>query len=399
MLYNNVMLYKLDSKKKIRVWKAYTDFSLNDSGFITIKIEHGQMDGKIQIKERLVRSGKNLGKKSETSIEEQAVLELGYLYQKQFDDTYVLDIKDYREACSPVLAHKFKDKAHTVKFKEPGSLYCASRKYNGIRCFIFTENGVVTKFESRTKKAFKFLPHLAKEVSKFTNKSNIISDGELFHPDIPFEILCSLVNSDEYVEVVDQNTCLTWSTNDVKFYCYDMIDMDDDQLHYDVRFNDFLSPSTDLFKIVEQVIINSETELKNLALQWIKDGYEGLMLRNAKTPYEFGKRSINLLKYKIMEQAEFKIKDIYLAENDDGKVMFTLYNHFAKDSPYNEFDCALKGNKKDNLKYYVDKDLYCDKQWLTVDYQVVSQYNVPLFPVGIIVREGEEAHGQFIPGV
>ena len=124
-----------------------------------------------------------------------------------------------------------------------------------------------------------------------------------------------------------------------------------------------------------------------------------LMLRVSNVPYDFGKRSASLLKYKVMEQAEFKIKRVYLAENDDSKVMFELYNLFNKDEPYNTFDCALKGNKEINLAYYQNKEQHEDQSWLTVDYQVLSAYKVPLFPVGITVRQGSVIDGTFVPEV
>ena len=100
-----------------------------------------------------------------------------------------------------------------------------------------------------------------------------------------------------------------------------------------------------------------------------------------------------------MEDEEFKIKDIYLAENDDQKVMFVLHNHHGeKDSNYSSFDCFMKGDKEINLKYFNLKDQYINK-WLTVQYQTLSKYNVPLFPVGISVREGVEENGRFIPNI
>ena len=54
--------------------------------------------------------------------------------------------------------------------------------------------------------------------------------------------------------------------------------------------------------------------------------------------------------------------------------------------------------RKINLKYFNLKDQYINK-WLTVQYQTLSKYNVPLFPVGISVREGVEENGRFIPNI
>ena len=166
---NNSILYTLDTKGKTRYWKAYSDLQSDRNGWITIKIEYGVKDSaKFITKERHVKSGKNIGKSNETSVQQQAELEIGYLYQKQFDDGYVLDITDYIESKRPQLAHKYNDRKHTVKWLSfvdsstvLSELYYASRKLNGIRCFIFMKDGRVTKFESRTGKSFKYFNHLA----------------------------------------------------------------------------------------------------------------------------------------------------------------------------------------------------------------------------------------------
>lgn len=400
---NNKMLYSLDSKGKIREWKASTDLSKDSTGYITITIEHGQQDGKKQLKERKVKAGKNKGKANETSIEEQAYLEIGYLYQKQLDQGYVFDIASYKIPKRPMLAYKYKEKAHKVVWSDdksnPGILQYASRKLNGIRCFIFVENGIPTLFESRTGKAFKYFNHIADDIKTtyFENK-NYILDGELFHPDIPFEIICSLVNSDDYTEVLDPETGITWSTKDIRFYCYDRSGQDETETFYErfIKSNWYHTESKSVY-LVESVAVLNEEEMIALALKWIKEGFEGLMLRAGNGIYEFGKRSIFLLKFKVMEQEEFKVFKIYLAENDENKVMVTLHNHHNKEEPYNKFDCAIKGNKDLNLEYYKNKVEYEEKAWMTVDYQVLSSYRVPLFPVGIVIRKGEIINDEFVP--
>ena len=50
------------------------------------------MVGIISKKERFINNGKNIGKRNETTIQEQAELELHSLYQKQLDQGYVFDL-------------------------------------------------------------------------------------------------------------------------------------------------------------------------------------------------------------------------------------------------------------------------------------------------------------------
>ena len=403
--FNGVKLYSYNSKNKVLIWYAESDLELDSEGRIPITIYYGQQGGKILQKIRYVNSGKNKGKSNETTIVDQTYLEIGYLYQKQFDQGYVDDITKYKVPKRPMLAYKYKEKCHKIVWVADKArkevLQYASKKLNGIRCFIFIKDGSVTLFESRTGKPFKFFKHISDDIQNNYKFKNEILDGELFHPDIPFEIICSLVNSDDYVEVTDPDTGKVWSTNDIRFYCYDKVNEDLEEQTFYERFilSNWHSAKSTAIHIVESIPVYSETEMIDLAKKWIDEGFEGLMLRAGNGLYEFGKRSINLLKYKVMEQEEFKIILLYLAENDDNKIMATLSNHHNKEEPYNKFDCALKGNKDLNLEYYKNKSEYEHKAWMTVDYQVLSSYKVPLFPVGVIIRKGEVVDGEFIPSV
>ena len=84
--FNNIKLYSRNSKGKVLVWYASTDLTLDADNKITITIFYGQLGGSIQSKIRKVNSGKNKSKSNETTIKEQALLDISYLYQKQLDD-------------------------------------------------------------------------------------------------------------------------------------------------------------------------------------------------------------------------------------------------------------------------------------------------------------------------
>ena len=405
--YNGTPLYTLDSKGKTRIWKAESNLILNNDGHIIITIKHG-VDGsdRIQSKIRTVKSGKNKGRSNETTIEEQTLLEIKSLYQKQLDDGYVFDLQKYQEPLRPQLAHVYEKRKHTVKFdyKHPtatsdySNRYYASRKLDGIRCFIFISDGKVIKFESRTGKPFKYFKHIAEVIEKGLSDSdkdkNIILDGELFNKNIPFVVLCSLINSDDYVETeLDE---INYNTNQVQFHCYDRIDLDNKDVDYFTRFIDITIPSDDInvFK-VQNKIVKSENDLVILGKQWIDEGYEGLMLRTGWASYEFGKRSNNLLKYKIMLDDEFLILDITDSENEPGQPRFVVQINKEKNI---NCDVRMKGDKKDNEKYLINKKDYIGK-YLTVQYQTISAHGNLQFPVGLSIREGEVINDVFVPSI
>lgn len=368
------------------------------------------MVGIISKKERFINNGKNIGKVNETTIIEQTHLEINSLYQKQLDSGYVLNINSYKEEYRPQLAFKYEDKAHKVIWPDCSLPYhmedlnYASKKLNGIRVFIFVEDGIVTKFESRSGKPFKYFSHIAdffegcdiRERDELDLKNHSIFDGELFNKDIPFEILCSLINSDEYVEVQDPETGKTWSTYDVQFHCYDIIDLNHiDDNFYD-RFVDAGSfVKSDVVKLVQSISVKSETEMIELARKWIQEGYEGLMLRSGKSPYCFGRRTVGLLKYKEMYDQEFLILDILDSENEPGQPRFVIEVNKEKSITC---DVRMKGSKEHNKQYLIDKNKYINK-WLKTQYQEINSYGNLSFPVGLEIREGVVINEVFIPSV
>lgn len=406
--YNGKELFTKDTKGKTRFWKATSNLELNADGHISILIEHGVLGSdKIVKKERFTKSGKNANKANQTTIEEQALLDISYLYQKQLDDGYVFDLQKYQEPLRPQLAHVYEKRKHTVKFDyvhptNPYSgKYYASRKLDGLRTFVFVEQGCVIKFESRTGKPFKYFSHIAtaiennlSDVDKVLN--NVVFDGELFNKNIPFNVLSSLINSDDYTTT--EFNSITYTTEQVQFHCYDRVNLDKKEEDYFTRFVNVSIPvENNLVFKVDNKIIKNEQDLITLGGKWISEGYEGLMLRNGWTPYDFGKRSNNLLKYKIMLDEEFLILDIIDSENEPGQPIFVVEVQKATDKE-EALTCnvRMKGEKKENEKYLINKKDYINK-WLKVQYQTKSEYNIPLFPVGLEVREGTVIDGKFIP--
>lgn len=410
--YNNIWLYAYSSKNKIKMWRAYLQ-PVDNSSSINIVIEWGYKDQKISRKITTVSKGKNIGKVNETSIQQQAELELKYLYTKQFDSGYVTDINQYQQPISAMLAHKYKDRQHTLvwpdenNFTEETALY-VSPKLNGIRLNIFINaEGEIKKYQSRSGKLFKDLSHITRSlkdsISNFKG-TPVVLDGELYNHNIPFEILASLINSDDYVEVeVDGKT---YKTEDVDFHIYDVIFLEERELPFYKRYKFLIENivTSGSVKYLENYWIKNYSELQENFKEYISAGYEGLMLRTPTGIYECDKRSNHLLKYKVMEQDEFLIHSIYLAENDSSKVQIICVNKYVEDinSPHRYFNISsLKGNKELNYnKYFLNKNNLENKAYLTVDYQALSEYSVPLFAVGVDVREGVlDENNKFIPSI
>lgn len=405
MSYNNVELFGFASSGKVKMWKASTDLTLNNDNQVEIIVEWGYVDGKKQTKTRYVKAGKNKGKTNETTIYEQALLDLGYLYQKQLDDGYVTEdeLEDLRDnpIKSVMLATKFKDKKHLLKVDENGNFIeeiYIQPKLNGIRCKSLRKTGI--DFVSRTEKPFTKFNHLEGQILKTKLEQNIAFDHELFNPKLPFEIISSIVNSDDHLYTKDG---LDYDETVIQMHIYDILGYD--KLTFKERLAKLKELSVDFgpdMILVETIQVKNMAELESKMAEWIRLGYEGGMIRIGSGLYEYGKRSAKLIKYKIMEQAEAEILDIFLAPQDPTKVMFKLRtpSPVNSDPQYATFECGIIGNKKDAYdNFYTHKGDFIG-MYMTFDYQALSLYGVPLFAVGQYIRAGRvDDKGTFIPEV
>lgn len=397
---NNIIIYSKNKSGKTLEWKAYSDLKLNNDGHIELHIEYGQQDGKKQHKVRLTKSGKNKGKSNETTIEEQASLDLKHLYRAQLEEKgYFLSLEDYQKPKTAMLAHKFADKKHKLDLKDDqdtfNHLYYAQPKLNGIRCTVTKLEDGSLQFLSRTNKLFTPFKHIEKELSSLLNVGDIL-DGELFNPTMPLEYIASIVNSDSDRFVIDSKTGIRLhKEEDINFYVYDCVPISNIEMIYTDRLAIIRNLIIGLTSVIltETVIVKSLTELKELFNSWVTLLYEGAMLRDGNGIYEFNERSIYLLKYKEMFDEEFQIIDIVDSENEPGQPKFIV-------DLRNGQQCEVRksGNKLDNEKYLMEKSKYLGK-WLTVQYQARTKYDNLSFPVGLILRDGSFIDNVFVPSV
>lgn len=399
-------IYSISKTGKITTWNAVLDSTLNSEGYLEIKITSGYEDGKKITKVRLVKSGKNIGRSNETSLLEQATLELERLYQDKYDKGYKDDKKDIsvektsNNIKKPTLADKYPEKSH----KLPELIYdvCLQPKVDGIRCFVEKMEDDSIRFTSRSGKVFNPIPHIALEASTKLNVGDIL-DGELYIPGKDLQDIMSVVSPSKNIKEEALKT--------VKLYWYDFIPKGKEVLPYRARFiksklefgDSIVKLETATFSVEdsikagyeEPIETNSEVFLEMLEHnfeRYIEKGYEGLMIRHLDSPYYFGRRTVKLLKYKKMLSEEFKIVNILESDNDTApRFVCDLRNG-------NTVTVRLKGDKEDNLKYLNNKEDYIGR-WLTINYQTKTSTGSLQFPVGIAIRDGSVIEDVFVPDV
>lgn len=283
------ILYKRsNSKEHINQWQIEVEGSKfrTTTGFVGMKSFTGDFTE---------CTPKNIGKKNNTTAEEQALFEAQSLWQKRLDGGYWEDIKDCdkKKKFEPMLA---KDFAKEKVIYPLGS----SRKLDGIRC-IAKSDGLWT----RTGKLILSAPHIFEALKPlFDEDEYLILDGELYtsNKNIDFNTIISCVRKTKPTK-----EDLELSKQYIDFWVYD----------YPSFSGDYISRISELEVIIYNLDnymikslgfewVYSESQVKEKLTQYIDEGYEGQMLRVLESPYE-NKRSKYLLKHKIFFDEEFKI--------------------------------------------------------------------------------------------
>jgi len=381
-------LYKQTNTGKIQQWNVA---QIGDS----VNSTYGQVHGKLQTTIDIIKTGKNIGKSNETSIEQQASLKAQQLFDKKVKEGYVENIEDAAETKNALEAIELM-LAFAIEKKEKYATFpaIAQPKLDGLRCIAIIVEGKARLF-SRTQKEYLTLPHIVKELEELFEGKTIDLDGELYNHELKddFEAICSYIKRDD---VHDKHEL-------IQYHVYDVPNAGG-VLSHPERFGLFkdvvrYTPVPASFiKIVETTTICEKEDIEPLHDFYLSEGYEGLMLRHPTMPYEF-KRSASLLKVKVMQDAEFEIIGV---EEGTGKLMGSAGSIWVKDKEGKEFKAKMKSyhnaagkrieSKEDYqarcIDWFINIDKYIGKD-LTIQFQKFSKYGVPIFPIAIRTR-GEE---------
>jgi len=191
-----------------------------------------------------------------------------------------------------------------------------SFKLDGYRCIAIIDENSDTQFFSRNGNQFHTLGKIAKEIKELGIK-NIIFDGEL--------CINTEDGRDDFQAIQKEAIQKDHTIERPKYWLFDMIPTDVFYAEYGGElFSERLNKLTRLLahthaktiQILPQVKIKSEEDLYRLRDMAIEAGREGLIVKKD-TVYQ-GKRTNDLLKAKVMHDAEYLVKD---AEFDVNRVI------------------------------------------------------------------------------
>ena len=392
--YENRELYALAKNKKTQMWKAVILPALTSEGWAVIEATFGFTDGAKQTKETYVKSGKNIGKKNETTLIEQSYIKLEQMYQDRIKkNSMVWDISEWVTPLRPQLASPYhKRKKHLSHVKA----WLIDRKLDGNRAYTYADSSV----QSKSGEPITPIKHLYEEHQKtfalgHHKYGEIHIDGEYYIHGVPLEDITSIIRKEKDEE---RSTDLL-----LEYHVYDCFFPEHPNLNALQRYEALQELFADNVNIhyhklsEKEIVKNDENEIRKIAKKFVAEGYEGAMLRDVDGVYMHSKnisdRNDVLLKYKFMEDDEFFIVDIIENEQELGlpKFIIDLRNG-------NTCEVVMSGKKDNAKKYWLERDKYIKKAWIKVQYQSWTKYNKLSFPVGLEIREGSvDKDGKFDP--
>ena len=372
-------LYDKSSTGKLKFWKIAV-FELGTKR-AEIKIQHGYVGGKITTRTIVVNKGKNIGKVNSTTSFTQAVADAQSKWNKKGDKGYVSQMSKVgsKSLYLPMLAKTYYSKTCPDvvkgKVKETKVLFpiICQPKLNGVRCIARKENWEV-KITSRLGKDYSIVCRKLANQLRLIMKNGDIWDGEIYVHKWSFQRIIRAVKK------------IRPDTRKLQFHRYDIcntkvIMSKRNQIMCTLPINKYI-------KQVFDVMLGTKFQIKHWHDIWVKDGYEGIILRKPDGLYKFGHRVPQLMKYKEFIDKEFKIVDFEGYTQEDELIQRTCVRYVCCIKDGATFEVIPRGSLKQREIMYHNAPNVVGKM-LTVRYQELSEDSIPIFPVGLVVRDYE----------
>ena len=269
---------------------------------------------------------------------------------------FVQNINSIKQIILPMLSANYRKHKHYIKFPA-----YVQPKLDGVRCLAYIKNGNVYLI-TRNGNRIHNLTHIENSIKQ--NNLPYYLDGELFTFKLKPKDIKGLAKES------DKNKLL-------EYHVFDMISKQPFKLRYlklqkELKTNKFV-------KLVEIRNVQNDKDIIKTHKLYVKQGYEGIMIRNTNSKYHINKRSTDLQKYKSFLDSEFKI--IGFKHSLDGGVVWKCVCQNNK----NTFSVRPKGSTEDRINLYQNGNKYVGKL-LNVKYFELGETGCPLFPVGLGFR-------------
>ena len=351
---------------------------------VAIVVTFGKIGGKLQTQTKEVTSGK-----AGRDVCAQAILLADRMYTDKREKTGYTDnphmdntsVSVMHAPIYPMLAQTYSDKRKkNIRFPCIGQ-----PKWDGIRCISHVDPMEGVTLRSRRGVNFFNMNHIRNDLmvlfERMQRGPTFYIDGELYSHDLSFEDISGAVRSKTAND--------TTNTSQLSYVIYDCFDVHENRKadSFESRYRELvehLTPSNSCFAhliLCPSVTIQQKEDIDVLHDAYVKDGFEGLILRNVDSVYAPDKRSYDLQKYKKFDDAEFTIVGFKEGTGvDKGLVIWTCRGVNC------EFDVRPSESFSKRKELFDNGTQYLGKQ-LTVRYNGLTRDGCPRFPVGKGIRE------------
>lgn len=420
-------MYARDAKGKILQWVIEV---LSNGNTVDIKKTYGEKNGAQALKWQRNIQGKNEGKANETNAWEQAQKQAesainlkrrgGYttvqdlLINNNNSENTIFNIDTILDKYLPYTNTNAEGNLIPMKAQQyyrkkpnwtaPDGTFWKDRKYyymenpyaekeksaiiakfptliqpkiNGVRCFVQLENGVVKMYSKKgtNYKVPHILDYFNMNIDLFGKNGDIVFDGELYIHNESLQNIGSAVDKFNF-----DTSRLVYVIFDlaipIKTNMQRLIMLKDMQKIFDAT----LSCPVQRIKTLK---VNSDAIVQNLTDSFIKDGYEGSILRNPEAVYQFGKRPQDMTKLKRLMDEEFKIVAIVPQEKDKS---LGLYVCITKNG--DEVRVTPTGTDAFKREILINKHNYIGKE-LTCSFYEYTDKGLPFHIVNSTIRNYE----------
>ena len=251
----------------------------------------------------------------------------------------------------PMLANKWGERMKYIS--EP---FYVQPKLDGVRLLVSNKGCF-----SRTGKPVEGVEHLAASL-----EDGEWLDGECYAPNMYFE---------------DLTSAFKMNPKSLEFHAFDYFHTGRPDLPFAERQR-ILKKKTPI--VVDTFLVSKKSKISEYHDKFVEEGHEGIMIREATSTYEIGKRSNYLLKYKEFQTEEYEIVGAKTGHGRDADAVVWV----CKTTSGHEFTVKPEGTIKARERYYKDRGKYIGNL-LTVRFQNLTALGVPRFPVGVAIRDYE----------
>lgn len=308
----------------------------------------------------------------------------------------------------------------------------ASFKLDGIRAIFHHELGLV----SRSLKPIqnKQLNKKFSDLLNYVKENKLIIDGEFYHHDLSFQQITSLVMTQNFndpstkvklskkdelnlnqfykIDSYDKGIAKHKFHNPLQFHIFDMIIEDNFTQSFQGRVTEMKMQLeiSERIKVVPQLLLESSEELDWYFDEALKSNYEGLIVRNPKGHYKFGRSTEKeglLLKYKPFvtydaeiigvterftntnESFENELGHLTKRNTIDAKESTGLASAFIVKWNDNQLKVSIPGTEEFRANIWSNKDSYIGKM-IEFKGMDVGSKDVPRHPVFERFRDDRE---------